>query len=528
MSQHDPSYIQKRAKAPSAQGKSDLQRAAVNSAPLSPQRISLKPEIAVPSIVYDVLSSPGQPIDAGTRAFMEPRFGHDFSQVRVHTDAQAAESAQAVDALAYTVGRNIVFGAGQYSPETPAGQQVLAHELTHVAQQSGVSAGSTPTKGLEIGQLSDPAEQEANNISKGLMSSIEGKQVIPTRISTLRALRLQRYKQPLSGWGNTLFSDKSYIEFTPRASLWINGAEKEHRTFEKGSFESITIPLNSDGILQFVADIHAEKDNGLLTSNDKKDWQVRYDWHVTVNDRGKLAIDIPAGGTTPQKETENFPWALSVTPESKDRDLGGSIGVNFNLVSTVSKTSGSTTTGTVGGQVAPEGVGGSASGQYSRTSQTTTGLTNSFPHTFVLNITIPSPGPRVELEIGPITIINTYPFYFGTGSAELGTNPETSQDEDTRLTTLFHSLDTESNGGAGISGTVFGYASPVGKYKLNQQLSDQRAQTILKKIRLILPRSSFVQVPLGSAIWLSEGVSKVDNSEAHRVVIVNVRRTSNQ
>ena len=69
-----------------------------------------------PSIIHDVLRAPGQPLDATTRAFMEPRFGHDFSRVRVHSDAKAAESARAVNALAYTVGQDVVFGVGQYAP----------------------------------------------------------------------------------------------------------------------------------------------------------------------------------------------------------------------------------------------------------------------------------------------------------------------------------------------------------------------------------------------------------------------------
>src|SRR5439155_26504273 len=66
---------------------------------------------SVPPIVQHVLNSTGQPLDSTTRAFMEPRLGHDFSHVRVHTDAKAAESARAVNALAYTVGQNVVFGA---------------------------------------------------------------------------------------------------------------------------------------------------------------------------------------------------------------------------------------------------------------------------------------------------------------------------------------------------------------------------------------------------------------------------------
>ena len=89
----------------------------------------------VPPIVHDVLRAPGQPVDEGTRTFMESRFGHDFSRVRVHTDGKAPESARAVNALAYTVGRDVVFGAGQYAPGTTAGRRLMAHELSHVVQQ---------------------------------------------------------------------------------------------------------------------------------------------------------------------------------------------------------------------------------------------------------------------------------------------------------------------------------------------------------------------------------------------------------
>jgi LysM repeat protein len=96
--------------------------------------------IAAPPIVHDVLRSPGQPLDAATRAFMEPRFGHDFSKVRVHADAKAGESARAVNALAYAAGHEVVFAAGRHAPSTSAGSRLLAHELTHVVQQSAGNA----------------------------------------------------------------------------------------------------------------------------------------------------------------------------------------------------------------------------------------------------------------------------------------------------------------------------------------------------------------------------------------------------
>jgi hypothetical protein len=93
-----------------------------------------------PAAVDEVLHSPGRSLDAAARSFLEPRFGRSFDQVRVHTDARAAESARSVGARAYTVGRDIVFAEGSYAPGSMAGRQRIAHELTHVAQQDPVSA----------------------------------------------------------------------------------------------------------------------------------------------------------------------------------------------------------------------------------------------------------------------------------------------------------------------------------------------------------------------------------------------------
>jgi len=103
-----------------------------------PVQPSASEQTEAPPIVHEVLSSPGQALDPATRRFMEPRFGHDFSQVRVHTDAKAAESARAVNALAYTVGHHVSFGAGQYAPDASGRRPLLAHELTHVVQQASL------------------------------------------------------------------------------------------------------------------------------------------------------------------------------------------------------------------------------------------------------------------------------------------------------------------------------------------------------------------------------------------------------
>jgi hypothetical protein len=94
-----------------------------------------------PPIVGDVLRSPGQPLDRGTRGFFESRFGYDFDKVRVHTGGTAAESAASVQARAYTVGHDLVFANSQYQPHSEAGRRLLSHELAHVVQQSGGSLG---------------------------------------------------------------------------------------------------------------------------------------------------------------------------------------------------------------------------------------------------------------------------------------------------------------------------------------------------------------------------------------------------
>lgn len=115
------------------------------------------------SPVLDVVgSSGGAPLDADTRADMESRLGHDFGDVRVHTDSQAHDSAKAVNAHAYTVGSNVVFQRDKYDPSSTEGRTMLAHELTHVVQQrSGPVDGSPTGGGIQVSDPSDRFEREA-------------------------------------------------------------------------------------------------------------------------------------------------------------------------------------------------------------------------------------------------------------------------------------------------------------------------------------------------------------------------------
>lgn len=121
-----------------------------------------------PPSVDSVLASSGRPLEPALRQDMEQRFGHDFSRVRVHTDEKAAESARAVDALAFTVGRDIVFGADKYARSTGRGLKLLAHELTHTIQQ-GI-ADPLPSHKLEMTNSTDPSEREADSVTHTIAS----------------------------------------------------------------------------------------------------------------------------------------------------------------------------------------------------------------------------------------------------------------------------------------------------------------------------------------------------------------------
>lgn len=132
----------------------------------SPSPVSDQPALGsdVPAIVSEVLRSPGQPLDIAARGFMEPRFGHDFSQVRVHADARAAESARAVDAVAYTSGRHVVFANKPSDLNSVESQFLWAHELSHVIQQQDTERYS-PLHGIAI-QEDNRLEDEANRAAR--------------------------------------------------------------------------------------------------------------------------------------------------------------------------------------------------------------------------------------------------------------------------------------------------------------------------------------------------------------------------
>lgn len=123
----------------------------ISDTPVSVRRVAGQASgqmAAAHASVNHVLASPGRPLEPALRQEMGQRFGHDFARVRVHANAAAEQSARDVNAHAYTVGQNIVFGAGQFAPSTQDGRRLIAHELAHVVQQSGAD-------GMNVGQSND-------------------------------------------------------------------------------------------------------------------------------------------------------------------------------------------------------------------------------------------------------------------------------------------------------------------------------------------------------------------------------------
>lgn len=172
------------------------------------QRKPVSPSSHVPSQstahVGNALSSAGRPLDRETRNFFEPRLGRDFGNVRIHTEAAAAQSARAINAHAYTAGNNIVFGKDQYQPETYKGKKLLAHELAHVLQDNG---------GIQRYTIEDCPEEADTLIAETIPRSIE---MLEHAIAKLEedpvSSEVQRHFAnhfgAYAGWRNSIVRDK--------------------------------------------------------------------------------------------------------------------------------------------------------------------------------------------------------------------------------------------------------------------------------------------------------------------------------
>jgi hypothetical protein len=184
-----------------------------------------------PDVVHDVLSSPGQPLDPGTRAFFEPRFGHDLSLVRVHTDAKSAQSARSVNALAYTVGNDVVFDTGQYTPAVSESRRLIAHELAHVVQQTGASnpllaAGASDADTVRRYSHRDCADADLR--SHIWPADAEARKMTANAITALSA-------SPISASATPLFT-KYFMTATPDTAKILSAYQKVQDKFTANDY----------------------------------------------------------------------------------------------------------------------------------------------------------------------------------------------------------------------------------------------------------------------------------------------------
>jgi hypothetical protein len=217
-----------------------------------PARVVQRQHASSSSIIHvqahaAIPSGSGEPMAEGTRRFMESRFGADFSDVRVHTDSETAASAEALQAEAYTSGRDIYFAQGRYSPETRESQHLLAHELAHTVQQSGVPAQTQTvmrtSETVMLGAVDDPLEREADRAADEVVNrngALSCLTTTPAKRSTV-----QRQAAPTDGpkaeKTRVTLPEGENIGFLAdgtivvRSAWWLEGATTEPDPDKRGS-----------------------------------------------------------------------------------------------------------------------------------------------------------------------------------------------------------------------------------------------------------------------------------------------------
>lgn len=303
---------------------------------------------SVPPIVHDVLNGGGgQPLDAMTRAFMEPRFGHDFSQVRIHTDTRANESAKAVNALAYTVGRDIIFESGRYRPETTVGRTLLAHELTHSIQQIGSTNQQVSLYRPHHFVQRSPKPQE-NFLQKYKItpqkgdkdwaeSDIEDLKVVLTKLKPQEAKALEGYhferwstiesrKQKELGFKSD--EDSSFGEECGRTEPdFKNNTYKVAMydlCFEKGQFTSrgsIDIPRSSWTIMHEIGHV-------MQHSEERRIWTELQRLDAQAN---ALEVKFATGSQADKKKLEKINKRIDIKQKQLDAAMGRIV-TNFGKI----------------------------------------------------------------------------------------------------------------------------------------------------------------------------------------------------
>ena len=281
--------------------------------------------------VDSVLSSGGQPLESSIRGSMEALFNEDFSNVRIHTDAEAAESARAVNALAYTSGEDVVFGANQFDPSTNEGSQLIAHELAHTVQQRDTGVSSSPGSATTISRAPIPGAAEPESIS--LFSSKIPAPVV-TRMGDVIVATVY------FGQGSFLLDSRNFaavdkladeLRYTLDPSVAVNGyastegKEENNQRLSENRRTAVIAILRSKliGTATFSGKGHGAADPAVEESGKKG---AELDSQRAVNRRVTIVI-VPGVTSKPAEEEKKKPIKLfpdpiiDVKPETDEERL---------------------------------------------------------------------------------------------------------------------------------------------------------------------------------------------------------------
>ena len=189
---------------------------------------------ATPEVTHDLESQinairgGGKPLSESERAYFEPRFGADFGQVRLHTGAQAAESARVTNARAFTLGQDVVFGVGQYTPETVQGKKLLAHELTHVVQQVG---GQIQRQAL-AGQIGQDVSVSLHTDDISIQRE-QSRAASPSRITLHRSITVPGNILTITAIYAHIYTVLTSVDNVPHSAQdsWFNSFNEELQTY---------------------------------------------------------------------------------------------------------------------------------------------------------------------------------------------------------------------------------------------------------------------------------------------------------
>jgi hypothetical protein len=442
--------------------------------------------MAAPPSVHEVLSSQGQPLAPVTRAFFEPRFGHDFSRVRIHDDKAAQTSAASIDAQAYTVGHHVAFGTGRFAPQTPTGRALLAHELAHVVQQGEAAQFQVAPQrqtdqklgATEIGAISPP--RTLSMLSTGVARKVIQRQVVDPRKLQIISIDTPRHVR-VSEWLN---------ETTPngpsRSELYWVDFEVDAKGVMRASVRTVSPDrAYRSGVLKFGDEFRRAVEhfdsNGVELKTFEGDWSYMTPTEISENlkvfkegmekgqTREQAAAGTPSGKVAKKsgfvvENVENDPQSQ---PHLADEGMRRwRVKATFRRV-TPSEAGGSGTTAGTGGSTAGGKGGGTVVADDAPTAGRTgaTGTTPAKPSTpggTTAGGAKPSTGTVVEHEGG-----GTMPAPKTTGKA-----PQTGRSGGVAIGI-----------GAGAAAMVLSFVAAYFKGKADKKISDKQIAAFLEIAR---------------------------------------------